>query len=199
MLRKKTQKSWASRGKSPCRLWAAELCTQSLAPPHSAHFGFSAMCSLLLWGLWPSLGALHWREQFLKAKRPRVWGCLSSAWHWAFPALGFADSLSLGRLQNHRDLLLDMESILPLAAGLASVLRWAGALPTLKTCKDGNDMTSLGRPGHCPRGKTGLSSCLAWSPQAGVHGHCPCHVSCSNQEMVGSTFVTVLQIILGSY
>lgn len=72
MLRKKTQKSWASRGKSPCRLWAAELCTQSLAPPHSAHFGFSAMCSLLLWGLWPSLGALHWREQFLKAKRPRV-------------------------------------------------------------------------------------------------------------------------------
>lgn len=47
---------------------------------------------------------------------------LSSAWQRAFPALGFADSLCLCRLQNHRDLLLD---ILPLAAGLAPVLRSA--------------------------------------------------------------------------
>lgn len=69
----------------------------------------------------------------------------------------------------------------------------------LKTCKSGNYMASLGCPVLCPQGKRGLSSCLAWRPQAGVHGHCPCHVSCSYQEMFGSITVTLLQIILGSY
>lgn len=204
MLRNKTQRSWAPRGKSTCsiryRLWAAELCTQSLSPPHTAHFDISAMCSL--WGFPPSLGALHWREQFLKAKRDALVGVrLSSAWHWASPALGFADFLSLCRLQNYRDLLLDMESILPFVAGLAPVLRSAGALSRwcLKTCKGGKFMASLGYPVHCPQGKPGLSSCLAWSSQAGVHGYCPCHVSCSYQEMFGSIILSVLQIVLGSY
>lgn len=89
----------------------------------------AARAPAMLWGLPPSLGALHWREQFLKAKRDALVGVrLSSAWHWASPALGFADFLSLCRLHNHRDLLLDMESILPLVAGLAPVLRSAGAL-----------------------------------------------------------------------
>lgn len=178
-------------------------------PGTSTHCTLCLLCYVLpaaatapavLWGLPPSLGALHWREQFWRQKG-MLFKRLSSAWHWAFPALGFADSLCLSRLQNHRDLLLDMESTLPLVAGLAPVLRSAGALSrdAWKPAKGGNYMASLGCPVHCPQSKPGLSSCLAWSPWAGVCGHCPCPISCSYQEMFGSIFVTVPQVILGSY
>lgn len=130
-------------------------------PGTSTHCTLCLLCYVLpaaatapavLWGLPPSLGALHWREQFWRQKG-MLFKRLSSAWHWAFPALGFADSLCLSRLQNHRDLLLDMESTLPLVAGLAPVLRSAGALSrdAWKPAKGGNYMASLGCPVHCPQ------------------------------------------------
>lgn len=159
-----SQKSWATRGGSTCsimcRLWAAELCTQSLAPPHTAHFVFSALCFLLLpehlW--WCEASHPAWENcigennSWRQKRDVLVWVRLSSAWHWAFPPLGFADSLSLYRLQNHRDLLLDMESILPLTAGLAPVLRSAAALSRwhLKICKVWKLLGLSGLPSALP-------------------------------------------------
>lgn len=172
MLRNETQKSWATRGESTCSTTAG--CEQQSCVPKAWHLHTlsSLLCAPCCCqstcnavGPLTQPGSTALERTIPEGKKGcshGVW--LSSAYHWAFPALGFADFLSLCRLQNHRDLLLDMESILPLAAGLAPVLRSAAALSRwcLKSCKGGNYVASLGCPVHCPQGKTGLSSCLAW-------------------------------------
>lgn len=171
------------------------------------HFVVSASCSLLLsehlWGLQPSLGALHWKEWIPESKTGCY--CVGGPLHWAFSALSFAESLPLSRSQNHRNVVRKALWRCSPSSRLQQGWHWYSGQPGLclaEAWKPARVETT--RPlwdtyssAALPLQHNSLSCCSAWSSQARVCGSC--HIICNYQEAFGSIFVTVLQTVLGSY